>query len=136
LAERQKGQIETQRFYLSDIESVLSEKHFSELPEGFTLKVVIQKANFDVARSTVANGYTTRLLFLTKETGKEGDWYLYGFAKGLFKNLELLDVNKDRPLGWSLYISLFEKDTDLSGSISKLEKLKKRFRKINSVRAI
>lgn len=123
--ENQKGQSQTHRFRISDIENVLSEKVFEDLPEGFILKVVIQKANFNVKNSTVNNGYTTRLLFLTNDTGKNEDWYLYGYAKGLYNNMSMLDIKNKESLGWSLYISLMEKETNLSGRISDYDKIRK-----------
>ncbi len=125
LEKKQKGQSHTHRFHLSDIENILSEDQFNDLPEGFTLKLVIQKANFNVKQSTVNNGYTTRLLFLIKDTGEEGDWYFYGFAKGLYNELKLLNVNEKQPFGWSLYISLIEKESNLSGGFTNSAKLKK-----------
>jgi len=119
-----------QRISIKDIDSILNGDRLKGVDGELISKMVIQKANFNVSKGTKENGYTTRLLFLFKDTEGGTGWYLYGYAKGRYNSLKELNVKKGESLGCSFYISLFEKDNELSVGLSDLGKLKRLF--INS----
>ncbi len=57
-----------------------------------TNKVVIQKANAKISIDSSISGYWTNLAFIHYENdpySKEGNWYLYAYARGRFKGVDL-----------------------------------------------
>lgn len=118
LEDKQKGESTANRLTISDIEDVFKDWDFSKVNKGFISKIVIQKANFDVKQSTKENGCTTRLLFLVRDSLKSGSWYIYGYAKGRYKNWSKFNIEEGKKLGYSFYISLSERDDYYSSGIS------------------
>ena len=117
---------------MANIESVVSQPCLKDYRVDLTSKLVIQKANFDVCDGTKANGLTTRLLFLIRNPDQPAEWIVYGYAKGRYRDLDILDISDGEPLGYSYYYSLHEKQRGLSGGLSNgidirslLEKLQK-----------
>ena len=103
---------------MANIESVVSQPNLNDYEVELTSKIVIQKANFEVSAGTKANGVTTRLLFLIRNPGQPAEWLVYGYAKGRYRDLDILNINETEPLGYSYYYSLHEKQCDLSGGLS------------------
>lgn len=133
LARFQKGSPWKNCLTMANIESVVSQPRLKDYVVDLTSKLVIEKANFDVSEGTKANGITTKLLFLMRNPHLPSEWLVYGYAKGRYRDLDILNICDGEPLGYSYYYSLQEKQCGLSGGISNsicirslIEKLQKR----------
>ncbi len=123
LDEHQKNNSLKYRVTIGDIDSVFKDKDFDEACDGYISKVVIQKANFKVQQSTKENGCTTRLLFLVKDSTKNGSWFLYGYAKGRYNDWSNFNIDETGMLGYTFYISVSEKKESSSARLSDNHKL-------------
>ena len=97
----------------NDVSTILNVDQLCGENNLTTLKLVIQKANFEVQPSTVANGVTTRLLFLTKAPSNTR-WTIYGYAKARYNQLSTLGISDESPIGWTLYSSASDAVTSKS----------------------
>lgn len=104
-----------------DIQNVILEIENACIDMDMTIKVVIQKANFNKQRSSINSGVTTKLVFLlrTLVDGKTR-WYMYGLGSGLYNSTMLLNVTKSNPLGYTVYLSIFDKDSETSRAVPTL----------------
>src|SRR5690606_6925423 len=81
--------------------------------------------NFNKTRESINSGVTTKLAFLLR-TVVEGTprWMIYGLASCRYNSMMLLSVTKSRPLGYTVYLSLFDKDAEASAAVpTAMEKL-------------
>ncbi len=110
----QAGDRSTSTISVSDIDHILEQLETHSLDDELITKLVVQKANFDVKRQTLANGCTTRLFFFLR---KGSDWYLYGHAKGRYNSWKLFNIKKGEKLGYSIYLSINEQDKEISSGL-------------------
>lgn len=110
----QTGDRATSSIAVSDIDSIFDQLKEHSFDDELITKLVIQKANFDVKRQTLANGCTTRLFFFLR---KGGEWYLYGHAKGRYNTWNLFNIKKGEKLGYSVHLSISELDKEVSAGL-------------------
>lgn len=105
------------RLTMRDIDSVFKDIEFPAEDDGLISKLVIHKVNLKVKPATIANGVTTRLLFLMRDLANRSQWNVYGYAKARYNNLTELNIKEGASLGYSYYDSIQERRNDLSRGI-------------------
>lgn len=110
----------------AEIQDIIRQVDSEIIDEDFIVRIVVQKAYFDKKLPSIRSGVTTKLAFLLRErVGKEVKWYFYALASARYNSRAILNVTKERPLAYTTYLSISEKDGASSKAIpTAIEKIR------------
>src|SRR5690606_29534342 len=98
-----------------EIQMVIDDIESNNLDKNSTIKVVIQKGNFNKLPHSVKSGVTVKLIFLVGYWVQDKlDWYIYGVASGIFNNLKMLNLTSEHKFAYMVYETDSVKNTEAS----------------------